>query len=109
MHFLADVYVECDVCKSNSYNSESLEATFKDKNINEILNMDVQEAYELFKNIPSLKNKLGTLMSVGMGYVKLGQPSTTLSGGEAQRLKLAKELIKKKKDKCLYLLDEPTT
>jgi excinuclease ABC subunit A len=109
MHFLADVYVECDVCKGKRYNSETLEATFKDKNINEILNMDVQEGYELFQNIPSLKNKLGTLMAVGMGYVKLGQPSTTLSGGEAQRIKLAKELSRSRREGTVYILDEPTT
>ncbi|MBN2789072.1 MAG: excinuclease ABC subunit UvrA [Candidatus Delongbacteria bacterium] len=109
MHFLADVYVECDVCNGKRYNSETLEVTFKDKNINEILNLDVQEAYELFKNIPALKNKLGTLMSVGMGYVKLGQPSTTLSGGEAQRIKLAKELSRAKIQGTVYILDEPTT
>ncbi|MFO7810623.1 MAG: excinuclease ABC subunit UvrA, partial [Candidatus Delongbacteria bacterium] len=109
MHFLADVYVECDVCKGKRYNSETLEATFKEKNISQILDMDVQEAYELFKNIPALKNKLGTLMDVGMGYVKLGQQSTTLSGGEAQRIKLAKELSKTKRTGTVYILDEPTT
>jgi len=109
MHFLSDVYVECDVCKGKRYNSETLEVTFKDKNINEILDMDVQEAYEFFENIPSLKNKLETLMHVGMGYIKLGQPSTTLSGGEAQRIKLAKELSRAKKEGTVYILDEPTT
>ncbi len=109
MHFLADVYVECDVCKGKRYSSETLEVTFKDKNINEILDMDVQEAYEFFENIPSLKNKLETLMHVGMGYIKLGQPSTTLSGGEAQRIKLAKELSRAKKEGTVYILDEPTT
>lgn len=109
MHFLADVYVECDVCKGKRYSSETLEVTFKDKNINEILDMDVQEAFEFFENIPSLKNKLETLMHVGMGYIKLGQPSTTLSGGEAQRIKLAKELSRAKKEGTVYILDEPTT
>ena len=109
MHFLSDVYVECDVCKGKRYNSETLEVTFKDKNINEILDMDVQEAYEFFENIHSLKNKLETLMHVGMGYIKLGQPSTTLSGGEAQRIKLAKELSRAKKEGTVYILDEPTT
>jgi excinuclease ABC subunit A len=109
MHFLADVYVECDVCHGKRYSSETLEATFKDKNINEILDMDVQEAYEHFQNIPALKNKMQTLMQVGMGYIKLGQPSTTLSGGEAQRIKLAKELSKTKKAGTVYILDEPTT
>ena len=109
MHFLADVYVECDVCKGKRYSSETLEVTYKDKNINEILDMDVQEAYEYFKNIPVLKNKMQTLMQVGMGYIKLGQPSTTLSGGEAQRIKLAKELSRTKKEGTVYILDEPTT
>ncbi len=109
MHFLADVYVECDVCKGKRYNSETLEVTFKDKNINEILDMDVQEAVVFFENIPFLKNKMQTLMQVGMGYIKLGQPSTTLSGGEAQRIKLAKELSRSKKAGTVYILDEPTT
>lgn len=109
MHFLADVYVECDVCKGKRYNSETLEATFKDKNINEILDMDVQEAFKYFENIPVLKNKMQTLMQVGMGYIKLGQPSTTLSGGEAQRIKLSKELSRSKKAGTVYILDEPTT
>ncbi len=109
MHFLADVFVECDVCKGKRYNAETLEVQFKDKNINEILNMDVQEAYEFFQNIPKIKSKLETLMEVGMGYVKLGQPSNTLSGGEAQRIKLAKELSRTKKEGTIYILDEPTT
>ncbi len=109
MHFLADVYVECDICKGKRYSSETLEVTYKDKNINEILDMDVQEAYEYFKNIPVLRNKMQTLMQVGMGYIKLGQPSTTLSGGEAQRIKLAKELSRAKKAGTVYILDEPTT
>lgn len=109
MHFLADVYVECDVCKGKRYNAETLEVKYKDKNINEILNMDVQEAYEFFKNIPKLEKKLKTLMDVGMGYVKLGQPSNTLSGGEAQRIKLAKELSRVIKEGTIYILDEPTT
>lgn len=109
MHFLADVYVECDVCKGKRYSSETLEVTFKDKNISDILDMDVQEAYRFFENIPVLKNKLETLMQVGMGYIKLGQQSTTLSGGEAQRIKLAKELSKTKRSGTVYILDEPTT
>ncbi len=109
MHFLADVYVECDVCKGKRYSGETLEVTFKEKNISEILEMDVQEAYEFFKNIPALKNKLETLMRVGMGYIKLGQQSTTLSGGEAQRIKLARELSKTRRAGTVYILDEPTT
>lgn len=109
MHFLADVYVECDICKGKRYNAEALEVKFKEKNINDILNMDIQEAYSFFENIPALKRKLGTLMAVGMGYVKLGQPSTTLSGGEAQRIKLAKELSRTRKEGTIYILDEPTT
>ena len=109
MHFLADVYVECDVCKGQRYNSETLEVKFKDKTINDILNMDIQEAYSFFENVPKLKAKLGTLMDVGMNYVKLGQPSTTLSGGEAQRIKLAKELSRARKEGTIYIMDEPTT
>ncbi|MBN1968869.1 MAG: excinuclease ABC subunit UvrA [Candidatus Delongbacteria bacterium] len=109
MHFLADVYVECDVCKGMRYNSETLDIKFKDKNIHDILEMDVQEAYKFFENIPKLKNKLGTLMSVGLGYIKLGQASTTLSGGEAQRIKLAKELSRSRVEGTVYILDEPTT
>ncbi len=109
MHFMADIYVTCDVCKGKRYNQETLTIRYKGKNIAEVLSMDVQEAYEFFENIPSIHPKLETLMEVGMDYVKLGQPSTTLSGGEAQRIKLARELSKVSTGSTLYLLDEPTT
>ena len=109
MHFLADVYVECDVCKGKRYNKETLQVKYKDKNIAEVLDMTVEEALEFFKNIPKIKVKLQTLYDVGLGYIKLGQPSTQLSGGEAQRIKLARELSKRSTGKTLYILDEPTT
>ena len=109
MHFLPDVYVPCEVCKGKRYNRETLEVRYKGKNISEVLNMTVEEALEFFKNIPSIKNKMQTLFDVGLGYIKLGQPSTTLSGGEAQRIKLATELSKRSTGKTLYILDEPTT
>jgi excinuclease ABC subunit A len=109
MNFLPDVYVECEVCKGKRYNRETLEVHYKDKNISDVLNMSVEEAYEFFQNIPPLKRKLETLMDVGMNYVKLGQPATTLSGGEAQRIKLASELSKLSRGKTIYILDEPTT
>ena len=109
MHFMADIYVTCEVCKGKRFNSETLQIKYKGKNISEVLDMDVQEAYEFFEKVPSIANKLKTLVDVGMDYVKLGQPSTTLSGGEAQRIKLAKELSKRSTGKTLYLLDEPTT
>ncbi len=109
MHFMADIYVTCEVCKGKRYNQETLSIRYKGKNIAEILDMDVQEAYEFFANIPSIQSKLATLMEVGMDYIKLGQPSTTLSGGEAQRIKLSRELSKTSTGKTLYLLDEPTT
>ncbi|MDM8534849.1 excinuclease ABC subunit UvrA [Clostridiaceae bacterium HSG29] len=109
MHFLADVYVECDVCKGKRYNKETLQVKYKDKNIAEVLDMTVEEALEFFKNIPKIKVKLQTLFDVGLGYIKLGQPSTQLSGGEAQRIKLARELSKRSTGKTLYILDEPTT
>ena len=109
MNFLPDVYVECEVCKGKRYNRETLEVHYKDKNISDILNMSVEEAYEFFQNIPGLKRKLETLMDVGMNYIKLGQPATTLSGGEAQRIKLASELSKMSRGKTIYILDEPTT
>jgi len=109
MHFLPDVYVPCEVCKGKRYNRETLEVRYKGKNISEVLNMTVEEALEFFKNIPSIKNKIQTLFDVGLGYIKLGQPSTTLSGGEAQRIKLATELSKRSTGKTLYILDEPTT
>ncbi|MBR9675716.1 excinuclease ABC subunit UvrA [Candidatus Woesearchaeota archaeon] len=109
MHFLPDVYVECEQCKSKRYNNETLEVLYKDKNIAEVLDMTVEEAVKFFDNIPSIKRKLQTLFDVGLGYIKLGQSSTTLSGGEAQRIKLTRELAKKGEGNTMYLLDEPTT
>lgn len=109
MQFLSDVYVPCEVCKGKRYNRETLEVKYKGKNIDEVLNMTVDEALEFFENLPRIKNKLQTLQDVGLGYVRLGQPSTQLSGGEAQRIKLAYELSKRSTGKTLYILDEPTT
>ena len=109
MHFLPDIYVPCEVCKGKRYNRETLEVRYKGKNIHEVLEMTVEEALGFFENLPRLKNKLQTLMDVGLGYVKLGQPSTTLSGGEAQRVKLATELAKRSTGSTIYILDEPTT
>ena len=109
MNFLPDVYVECEVCKGKRYNRETLEVQYKGKSIADVLEMTVEEAYEFFKNIPSLERKLQTLMDVGMNYIQLGQPATTLSGGEAQRIKLATELSKMSRGKTIYILDEPTT
>ncbi len=109
MHFLPDVYVPCDVCKGKRYNHETLEIKFKGKNISDILEMTVEEALTFFDKIPKIKNKIQTLNDVGLGYIKLGQSSTTLSGGEAQRVKLATELSKRATGKTLYILDEPTT
>ena len=109
MHFLADVYVPCEVCKGKRYNYETLEVKYKDKNIADVLDMTVEEALEFFDKIPKIKQKLQTLYDVGLGYIKLGQTSTTLSGGEAQRVKLATELSKRATGKTLYILDEPTT
>ncbi|MDD3578436.1 MAG: excinuclease ABC subunit UvrA, partial [Candidatus Cloacimonetes bacterium] len=109
MHFMADIYVTCDVCKGKRYNHETLSVRYKGKNIAEVLDMDVQEAFEFFDAIPSIKQKLRTLHEVGLDYVKLGQASTTLSGGEAQRIKLSRELSKTSTGNTLYLLDEPTT
>ena len=109
MHFLPDVYVPCEVCKGKRYNRETLEVKYKDKNIFDVLDMSVAEALEFFKNIPSIKRQLDTLNEVGLDYIKLGQPSTQLSGGEAQRVKLAAELSKRSTGKTLYILDEPTT
>lgn len=109
MHFLPDVYVPCEVCHGKRYNRETLEVTYKGKNIADILDMTIEEALDFFKNIPKLKRKLQTIADVGLGYIKLGQPATTLSGGEAQRVKLASELHKRSNGKTLYILDEPTT
>jgi excinuclease ABC subunit A len=109
MQFLSDVYVPCEVCKGKRYNRETLEVKYKGKNIDEVLSMTVEEGLNFFENLPRIKNKLQTLMDVGLGYVKLGQPSTQLSGGEAQRIKLAYELSRRSTGKTLYILDEPTT
>ncbi|MGX7195276.1 excinuclease ABC subunit UvrA [Enterococcus olivae] len=109
MHFLPDVYVPCEVCHGKRYNSETLEVHYKGKNISEILDMTVEDAVEFFKHIPKINRKLQTIVDVGLGYVTLGQPATTLSGGEAQRMKLASELHKKSNGKSFYVLDEPTT
>ena len=109
MHFLPDVYVPCEVCKGERYNRETLQVKYKDKSIADVLDMNVEEALEFFENIPSIKRKLETLMDVGLSYIKLGQPSTQVSGGEAQRIKLATELSKRPTGKTLYILDEPTT
>ena len=109
MHFLPDVYVPCEVCKGERYNRETLQVKYKDKTIADVLDMNVEEALEFFENIPTIKRKLETLMDVGLSYIKLGQPSTQLSGGEAQRIKLATELSKRPTGKTLYILDEPTT
>lgn len=109
MNFLADVYVECEICKGKRYNKETLDVYYKGKNIAEVLDMSVIEAYEFFKTIPSLERKLKVLVDVGLDYIKLGQPATTLSGGEAQRIKLATELSKNSRGKTIYILDEPTT
>ena len=109
MHFLPDVYVPCEVCKGKRYNRETLEIHYKGKNVAEILEMTVDEALAFFEAVPAIRNKLQTLHDVGMGYVHLGQPATTLSGGEAQRVKLATELSKRATGKTFYILDEPTT
>lgn len=109
MNFLPDVYVECDVCRGKRYNKETLEVYYKGKTISDVLNMSIDEAYEFFNAVPSLEKKIKVLKDVGLGYIKLGQPATTLSGGEAQRIKLAAELSKSSKGKTVYILDEPTT
>jgi excinuclease ABC subunit A len=109
MHFLPDVYVACDVCKGRRYNRETLEIRYKGRNIHEVLEMTVEDALRFFQNIPVVAGKLATLMDVGLSYVRLGQNATTLSGGEAQRVKLARELSKRATGRTLYILDEPTT
>ena len=109
MHFLPDVYVPCEVCGGKRYNRETLEVRYKGKNIYDVLDMTIEEGLEFFENLPKLRRKLQTLCDVGLGYVKIGQSSTTLSGGEAQRVKLATELSKRSTGKTIYILDEPTT
>ena len=109
MHFLPDVFVPCEVCKGHRYNRETLEVRYKGKNIFEVLDMTVSEGVEFFANIPKIYGKLKTLEEVGLGYIKIGQSSTTLSGGEAQRIKLAAELSKRSTGRTIYILDEPTT
>ena len=109
MHFLPDVYVPCEVCGGKRYNRETLEVRYKGKTVADVLDMTVEEACEFFKSIPSVRNKMQTLNEVGLGYIKLGQSATTLSGGEAQRVKLATELSKRSTGKTFYILDEPTT
>ena len=109
MNFLPDIYVPCEVCHGKRYNRETLEVRYKGKSISDVLDMTVEEALEFFNNIPRIKQKIQTLVDVGLGYIKLGQQSTTLSGGEAQRVKLATELSKRATGKTLYILDEPTT
>ena len=109
MHFLPDVYVPCEVCHGKRYNRETLEVKYKGKSIFDVLDMTVDEACDFFENVPRIYNKIKTLKDVGLGYIKLGQPATTFSGGEAQRIKLATELSKRSTGKTLYILDEPTT
>ncbi|MBR1553233.1 MAG: excinuclease ABC subunit UvrA, partial [Schwartzia sp.] len=109
MHFLPDVYVPCEVCKGARYNRETLEVTYKGKTISDVLNMTIDEAVEFFANVPSIARKMQVIQDVGLGYVRLGQPATTLSGGEAQRVKLATELSRRSTGRTLYILDEPTT
>ena len=109
MHFLPDVYVPCEVCQGKRYNRETLEVKYKGKSIYDVLDMTVEEALEFFDSVPSIRRKIETLNDVGLSYIKLGQPSTTLSGGEAQRIKLATELSRRSTGKTIYILDEPTT
>ncbi len=109
MHFLPDVYVTCDVCKGKRYNREALEIKYKGATISDVLGMTVEEAAKFFENIPAIARKLNTIVDVGLGYIHLGQPATTFSGGEAQRIKLASELARRATGKTLYILDEPTT
>ena len=109
MHFLPDVYVQCDECHGKRYNREALEIKYKDRTIADVLDMTVEQAAEFFDSVPNIARKLQTLVEVGLGYIKLGQPATTFSGGEAQRIKLATELSKRSTGKTMYILDEPTT
>jgi excinuclease ABC subunit A len=109
MHFLPDVYVTCDVCKGKRYNREALEIKYKNATISDVLEMTVEQAAAFFENVPAIARKLDTLVEVGLGYIRLGQPATTFSGGEAQRIKLATELSRRSTGKTLYILDEPTT
>jgi excinuclease ABC subunit A len=109
MHFLPDVYVPCEICKGRRYNRETLEVKYRGKSIADVLAMTVEDATEFFQNIPKIHRKLQTLMDVGLGYINLGQPATTLSGGEAQRVKLASELYRRSTGRTIYILDEPTT
>jgi excinuclease ABC subunit A len=109
MHFLPDVYVPCEVCHGKRFNSETLEITYKGMNVSQVLDMTVEEGLSFFENIPRVKRQLQTLSDVGLGYIRLGQPATTLSGGEAQRIKLSTELSKRSTGRTLYILDEPTT
>jgi excinuclease ABC subunit A len=109
MHFLPDVYVTCDDCRGHRYNRETLEILYKGRNIAEVLDMTVHQALEFFEAVPQIRDKLQTLYDVGLGYIRLGQPATTLSGGEAQRIKLSKELSRRATGRTVYLLDEPTT
>ena len=109
MHFLPDVYVPCEVCDGKRYNRETLEVKYKGKSIYDVLNMTVEEAVKFFENVPTIRNKIQTLYDVGLSYIRLGQPSTELSGGEAQRIKLATELSKRSTGRTIYILDEPTT
>ena len=109
MHFLPDVYVPCEVCQGKRYNRETLEVKYKGKSIYDVLDMTVEEAVKFFENVPSIRRKIETLYDVGLSYIRLGQPSTTLSGGEAQRVKLATELSRRSTGKTIYILDEPTT
>ncbi len=109
MHFLPDVYVPCEICKGKRYNRETLEVKYKGKSISDVLNLTIEEAVEFFQPIPKIHRKLATLLDVGLGYIRMGQPATTLSGGEAQRVKLAEELSKRSTGRTIYILDEPTT